>query len=300
MVAEKPFKTIDELASILVDERGLVCDDRTELEKHLHATNYYRFTGYARQLQRNPKYGDDHFIEGASFRKIKSIIDADAHLRALLFRQLATIEIGIRSVLAHELGRKYGSRAFYLEESSYLDLNGKPEAIVRKIVADLDRSKAISVARYTDSTIVGDDLPSKIRRYENVPIWVMVEVVSFGRIANMIEYLSDRDTVKAVAMTISVQWAPFGSVIHSLSVLRNLCCHHRQIWHRRLDIQCPVQRKLRPRNIQFDPAGPFAAIIMANHYREKIDGDRSTANEINALLQSDSDFTEGILQPRPM
>lgn len=299
MIEEKPFKTIDELTSILIDERNLPCDSRTELANYLRTINYYRFSGYARQFQRDPKYGDDRFFDNTSFRSVKSVIDTDARLRTLLFRQLAAIEIGIRSVLAHELGRKHGNTAFYLEESSYLDLNGKPEEIVKKLVADLDRSKAAFVARYTDKTIIGSDLSSKIKRYEKVPIWVMVEVASFGHIVNMIEYLSDHEPVKAAAARISVQWGPFGSVIHSLSVLRNLCCHHRQIWHRKLDIQCPVQRKLRPKNTHFDPAGPYAAIIMANHYRERIDGNRSIAEEISTLLENNPVFAEGIFLPQP-
>ena len=256
MAQDKPFKTIDELVALLVDERGLVCSDPDGLAQLFRATNYYRFSGYARQFQRDPKYGDNQFVSGSNASDVMTIMALDNRLRHLLFRQLTVIEIAVRSVLAHELGRTHGSDAFYLDESSYL-------------------------------------------RYRNVPIWAAVEVMSFGRIASMIEYFADRDSIKASAAVLAVQWDPFGSVVHSLSVLRNLCCHHSQLWHRRLDIQCPVQKKLRPRGIKYDPAGPYAAIIMANHYRKKIDGDTETADEIAALLESNKEFAEGIYSPQP-
>lgn len=299
MVQDKPFKTTEKLVSLLVDERQLACPDLDAFAKFLRRTNYYRFSGYARQFQRNPRYGDNRFIEGSCVDDIIDIMDLDDQLRRLLFRQLAVIEIGVRSVLAHELGRRYGSGAFYLDESSYLDLNDKPGAIVASIVKDLARSKSASIAHYADASVCGDDVASLAKRYRNVPIWAAIEVVSFGRLSNMIEYFSDRDSVKASAAVLSVQWDPFGSVIHSLSVLRNLCCHHGQIWHRRLDIQCPVQKKLRPRNVPYDPAGPYAAIVMANHYRKKIDGDTVVAEEIAALLNSNQKFAEGIYFPQP-
>lgn len=299
MTQDKPFKTIEELVSLLVDERELACDDRDGLAKFLQTTNYYRFSGYARQFQRDPKYGDDKFAEGSNSSNVMAVMDMDDQLRRLLFHQLAVIEIGIRSVLAHELGRSHGSEAFYLEESSYLNLNDKPRMIVGCIVKDLARSRSASIARYADASVQGEDFESQIMRYRKVPIWAAIEVISFGRISNMIEYFADREPIKASAAALSVQWDPFGSVVHSLSVLRNACCHHGQIWHRSLDIQCPVQKKLRPRNVKYDSAGPYAAIIMANYYRKKIDGDTATAEKIAALLDGNQDFAQGIYFPLP-
>lgn len=299
MSQDKPFKTIDELVSLLVYDRKIKCEDTDELAKFLKATNYYRFTGYARQFQRNPEYGDNAFVEGASFADIRKIMELDSQLRKLLFQQLTVIEIGIRAALAHELGRTHGNKAFYLGESSYLNLNDKRENIVKSLVSDLSRTKAASIAHFADEEFNGDDLESRISRYRKVPIWAAVEVVSFGHISNMIEYFADRDSVKAVAASLSLQWDPFGSVVHSLSVLRNMCCHHAQIWHHRLDIQCPVQKKLRPGHVKYDPAGPYAAIIMANHYRKKIDGDTTIADEITALLDSSQEFAKGIYFPQP-
>ncbi|MFC4372463.1 Abi family protein [Citricoccus nitrophenolicus] len=99
------------------------------------------------------------------------------------------------------------------------------------------RSKSPTIARYTADS----------GSLEDVPVWVAVEVLSFGSIAKMVQYLQDDYPARAVASSYSVKWAGFQSTIHSLAVLRNVCAHHAQIWHRKLDIQCPTNRKLRPR-----------------------------------------------------
>ena len=301
-MSNKPFKTIDELCDLLINERGLVCDDVTSLKGFLARTNYYRFSGYAREFQIDPRYGDNRFVGDVSFSEINEIIRIDSEMRLLLMRQLSVIEIAIRALMAHEYGRAYGEKAFYLDPEFYRQdafAEDKPLEIVRGIVSDLSRDKSNIIARYADRSIAGDDIECKIRRYVDVPIWAAVEVVSFGRVSNIISHAKDLDPAKAAAESLSVQWAPFADVVHSLSVLRNLCAHHRQLWNRRMGILCPVQKKLKPRNVRFHPTSAYCQVIMANHYRKKIDGDVSVASRIEALLQENPIYSEGFRNPNP-
>ena len=299
----KSFKTIDELCDLLVLERGLACDDTKSLKEFLAKTNYYRFSGYAREFQIDPRYGDNRFVSGVSFSEIEKIMYIDSEMRLLMMKQLSTIEIAVRALIAHEYGRSYGEKAFYLDTEFYeqgiCTENNKPLEIVRGIVSDLSRDKSNIVSRYTDKSITGNDFESRIRRYADVPIWVAVEVVSFGRISNLLSYAKDLEPAKAAAGSLGVQWAPFAEIIHSLSVLRNLCAHHRQLWNRRMGILCPIQKKLKPRNVGFHPTSAYNQLIMANHYRKKIDGDVSVANEIELLLEKSSAYSEGFRNPNP-
>lgn len=305
-VHNKSFKTVAEMSELLVRDRGLVCSDIDELKRFLSRVNYYRFSGYAREFQRDPKRGNNDFITGSSFQAIVGLMQADSKLRHLLLEQLGVIEMAIRARLAHECGRVYGSTAYYLKVCCYSRRKKgsnqgaiNPTNIVKGILSDLERDKSRMVEHYIDSSVAGNDLKSRCWRYRNVPIWVAVEVLSFGRISKMITYSRNTSPIKCVTQSLGVQWGPFAQVVHSLSVLRNLCAHHRQLWNRGLDIRCPVQRKLRPRTIQFTDDSPYAHIIMANHYRKKIDADESIANQISDLLDKNAQFAEGIYRPNP-
>lgn len=66
-----------------------------------------------------------------------------------------------------------------------------------------------------------------------------------------------------------------------------------------MSIQCPVQKKLRPRNIKFDAASPYAQLLMLNSYRKRIDGDTGLAAEIDTLLNESTHYSEGFLLPNP-
>ena len=292
MERDKPFRTISELIALL-KSRELYIEDENSARQFLHQTNYYRFSGYAREFQIDPAYGDNQFVKGTSFEHIRQLMTLDSQLRHLLLQQLEVIETTVRAEYAHELGRFFGNTAFYLNENTYTDVNERPSQIVDGIIRDLERSNSRMIGHYTDPGI-----KDPMRRYHKVPIWVAVEVMSFGRISNMLVYMREIAPAKKVAENIGVQWGPFSETIHSFSVLRNTCAHWMQLWNRTLDIQCHVPKKYRPRNIQFTPNSMYAAIIMLNHYRLKIDGDSQVKDAIEKILNDNPEFGNGIRAPQ--
>lgn len=92
-------------------------------------------------------------------------------------------------------GHMAPEKAFYLdtefyEQGTYAE-NDKSLDIVSGIVSDLSRDKSSIVSRYADSSITKSDFDNRIRRYANVPIWVAVEAISFGRVSNVLSYAKD-------------------------------------------------------------------------------------------------------------
>ena len=303
-MVEQRFRSLDQLADLMVADRGLECSDQKALERFLLVNNYTRVEGYAREFQLDPSHGDKRFEPGTSFEKVHLMMELDQRLSDLVFSGLSTIEVAVRSLFAHEYGAAYGSGAFYLNDNFY-DY-GKMEGARRRL--DVPLSIARDLARYSASRIVrryrdpdegGRDRASLLRRYRDMPIWVAVEVISFGHLSIMIRTCRDLIPGKRMAADISVQWADFSNVLHSFVVLRNLCAHQMQLWQRNIGIQCPVQRKLRPRNVAFSNKGPYAAIIMMRHYLSRIDPSNTVCDRIEALLAEDQDFRDGVLWPNP-
>jgi len=82
-----------------------------------------------------------------------------------------------------------------------------------------------------------------IKHYKNkdkgIPIWVAVEVLSFGTVSTMYANWKNKKVMRKVINSFEI----FGSytksvpIIHSISLLRNLCAHHARIWNRQLRVQ---------------------------------------------------------------
>lgn len=66
-----------------------------------------------------------------------------------------------------------------------------------------------------------------------------------------------------------------------------------------MGILCPVQKILKPRSVRFHPTSAYNQLIMANHYRKKIDGNVSVANELESLLEENPACSEGFRNPNP-
>lgn len=302
-MADKPYRSIDQLVSLMVDDRGLVCDDRRALARFLRVRGYYHVSGYAREFQIDPTYGNDRFLPGTTLADIEHMMDLDSRLRPLILAGLSRVEVAVRALFSHEYAKEYGSRAFYLEDGFYQSggtvIGREVPDIPRLLVSDLRRHGGRIVARYEDPSVSGDTLDALRARYREVPIWAAMETIPFGHLSLMIRNAVDYAPSKRLTELIGVQWASFSGVIHSFVVLRNLCAHNLQLWNRYLDIQCPVQRKFRPRGLRFASNGIYPALVMLRHYNRCIDGDVSASDEIDALLEEDARFSEGILNPKP-
>jgi abortive infection bacteriophage resistance protein len=290
-VGPKPALSLTEQVERL-KERGLVIEDDDAAEAYLYDTNYYRLAGFARQFQRDPLRGDNSFEPGTSLHQIAQLHVADAQFSRILARGLATIECTVRARLALHLALKHGETAFYLRADPYVKgLDDKVEDLLAGVRRDLTRDKGRTVRRYApDPTDLG-----------SVPIWVAIELLSFGTVSRLMELLGDQEPRDAVAESFGELRSTFPSTVHSLAVLRNRCAHHGQIWHRGLTIQTPTNGKHRHRaRVRFDPHGPFAAVLAIQRMLGRVEGGADCLSVLNQFIaDADPAYMDGIYCPNP-
>jgi len=273
----------------LLEERGLVIEDRASAGATLLNANYYRLSGFFRQLQRDPQGGDPRFVEGASFSQVVRLHQADRLLARLCLQPLSEIECVIRSRLAYFAAQRSGSGAFYLEPGYYYDFTPGLDDHLSRIARELRSSKSPMVTRYrmTDGDVSA------------VPVWVAVEVLPFGTVSRMIEHAADSTAARQVAHSLSLQWDTFPSTVHSLAVFRNRCAHHGQNWHRRLDVQTP-RKKSELRHVRRHHAqGVYPAILALRRFAKASGASLDPLDEIEELLSRDPEYAAGILWPDP-
>lgn len=203
--------------------RGLAVSDEAACAKFLAATNYYRFSGYARYFQQAPHLGGDDFRPGTTFDEIRAVYEADEALRAALVQPLARVEILLRSHVARVIADEHGPYGRFLEEDFYTDI-GDRERTVDSCLRDIDRSKDRHILRYRDTC--GDRAD-----YSKLPVWSAVEAWSFGTLSKAIERGAGGELSDAVATSIGIAKAGFAYRVKALVYLRNRCAHHSRLWH---------------------------------------------------------------------
>lgn len=218
----KPSLSWDEQVALMVS-RGLAVPDETECARFLAATNYYRFSGYARYFQRAPHLGDDDFRQGTTFGEIRAVYDADEALRTMLVVPLAHVELMLRSHVARVIADEHGAYGRYLEEGFYTEV-GDREPTVDSCLRDIERSKDRHILRYREAGVDRAD-------YSELPVWSAVEAWSFGTLSKAIERGGQGTLADAVATSIGIAKAGFAYRVRALVYLRNRCAHHSRLWH---------------------------------------------------------------------
>lgn len=278
----------------MLRSRGLYVRDEHAAIDYLRIENYYRFSGYAREYQLSPRQGDDTFKPGTGFDDIVAAMRADERLAQLLLQPLLRVERAIRGHLAYELAMVHGERAFYLDPAAYIANVGKGCEITEGIESRLIKSKHRGVRRYVNGT----DCSA-------VPIWVAVEDMSFGTLAQLITHLDDRTAIDAVAENLGIKRVQFPSVVGAFAYLRNSCAHHAQLWHRYGTVRAPLV--IKNSHKRYHPTwtdnSSYPTVIALGEVLRKVvdptDAATTSLSTVTALLQSGDEHARGFLSPQP-
>lgn len=289
----KPSLAWDEQVGLMV-RRGLAVGDESACAHFLAATNYYRFSGYARYFQKGPHLGDNDFRPGITFDEIRAVYDADEALRSALVRPLAQVELMLRSHVARVIADEHGAYGGYLEEGFYTDVGGR-EPTVESCLRDIERSRDRHILHYRDDGGGRAD-------YSKLPVWSAVEAWSFGTLSKAIERGGQGTLVDSVATSIGIAKAGFAYRVKALVYLRNRCAHHSRLWHHSVIDAGPtpnnVRTKAKKLGGQFDPRSVVDVIASL----DDIIARSHVADPLLPLLAAehgrDSAFWRGLARPQ--
>lgn len=223
----KPAKTYKEQIELLIG-RGLAVKDIGFVEHCLAHHNYYRLSPY--RFPFTVAGNADTFAPGATFEDIWNLYVFDRELRHLILEATKRVEISCRSRLAYELGHSLGPLS-YVDSVNFQ----RPEihaGTLARLKDELDRSKEVFVGHHKNN--LGMEWP---------PVWVIVEVASYGSVSSLLARVKDPKIRQAVASTYGLDETTFCSLFHHLSIVRNTAAHHSRLWNRKFAVKFKLPRK---------------------------------------------------------
>ena len=234
----KPFMTYEQQIQKLRD-KNLTITDVEEAKSILRHDGYYALiTGY-KDLFKNPS--TKNYRDGTTLQDILALYQFDEQLRELTLRHLLQIERHIRSTLSYAFCDQFGEQqSAYLNPANYDNTKKKSNAINRLI------TKYLSPLLTKQTSYPFLEHNKKV--HGNVPLWVMVNALSFGTLSKMYE-LSVSKIQYAVSRNFpAVNEKQLGQVLDVLTDYRNLCAHNERMFSHRCakkDIpDFPLHKKL--------------------------------------------------------
>lgn len=225
----KPFIPYTKQIDKLKNDKNLVITDYDFAMTSLQNVSYYALiSGYKQP------FIDAHtrkYINNTSFEDIVALYDFDEELRGLIFKYLCRIERKLRSSISYHFCEKYGEQqSSYLDPSNYSHLPKYKDGI-RKFIHILDsmanRNKDHEYVNYQRN------------KYHNVPLWVIMNTMTFGQVSKMFEFLPQNMQGTICRNFGNVQKNDMIKYLKVLTLYRNVCAHNERLFSYRTQIDIP-------------------------------------------------------------
>ena len=228
--------TYEQQLTKLKDEKHILIPDEAKAKAKLQEIGYYSLvTGY-KHIFRVP--GQKIYKNGTSFDEIVSLYEFDEAIRALFLRYLLHIEQHLRSLLSYYFTEKYGeNQSAYSNAANYNTIAKHQRGIGRLIseLENLSKSKNYPYIEYQRNT------------YNNVPLWVLVNAMTFGSLSKMYIFLTSDLQTKVSKNFPNVNEKQLRQYLSVLTKFRNVCAHNERLFSYRTKDSIPdtnLHRKL--------------------------------------------------------
>lgn len=207
----------------LLQQRGVIIEDKAFAERVLSTVGYYRFSAYLYPFRKND--GTDDFLPGTSFQKCWEYYHFDRKLRLCILDAVERVEVAIKAQIAYILSTKYGPFSYrdqtFLKDYPKAEDMNRYNALLHFVEDETNKSQEEFVKHFLD----------KYDPSSGLPIWMAVEVMSFGNIFTLFHLMKKADQ-DVIARTFGSNEKVFLSWLRHLHYIRNICAHHGRLWNR--------------------------------------------------------------------
>lgn len=225
----KPFITYTAQIEKLKSEKNLIITDSDFAVEALRNISYYALIGGYKH-----PFIDIHtrkYINEARFEDIVALYKFDEELRGLFFKNLCRVERRIRSSISYHFCKKHGEhQEEYLNPNNYNNLSKNKNGIA-KLIKMLD----IMAKQNRDH----EYLVYQRNKYHNIPLWVIMNTLTFGQISKMFEFLPQNIQGTVCQDFGNVKKNEMIKYLKVLTLYRNVCAHNERLFSYRTYIDIP-------------------------------------------------------------
>ena len=219
----KRSESLNNLANQL-QSRGLVVSDRDVLTHILEVVGYYRLSGYLYPFRLQD--GTDNYIPGTTLETVWELYSFDRRLRLVTFDAISRVEVAIRAMIVRHQAEDSSDDPFLYRDPKFMPgLNARQHT---KLLDEIDKA----VQKSKNEPCVQHF--TSIYGLVNLPVWAVMELVSFGTVTYYYQGLPFL-VKKKICDHFHVHPSIFLGWLMALKRVRNICAHHGRLWNRQID-----------------------------------------------------------------
>lgn len=241
MKEAKPFLNYEQQISKLRDEKGLTIIDEEFAVNVLKRTSYFSLIIWYKHNFKNKTTGK--YLDGVNFNDIYLLYKFDENLRIIFLNYILKIERHLKSLISYYYADTYGELQYkYLDCNNY-NYNSKYKEDIEKFIRLLNKI----IPQISGKPSEYEYINYHDNKYSNVPLWVLINVLTFGNISKMYSFTKQSLQRKICSEFPEIDESKLGDLLNVLSKFRNVCAHNERLFNYKTQKSLPdlkIHKKL--------------------------------------------------------
>ncbi|SFD05633.1 Abortive infection bacteriophage resistance protein [Chitinophaga sp. CF118] len=226
---------------------------------------------------------EGRFLEGTDFKHIIDLYSFDRDLRDIIFDGIEMIEVAVKSLISDRMSCKHGPH-WYLNSSNFTSSYDS---------AGLESFLKENCNQQSDYHFIRGYM-REFTTPEFPPSWMIMELLTFGKISLMFEHLGDPEVRNDICHYFGSAKNLLPSWLHAFTFIRNKCAHHSKLVFTTTPIRpvMPIRQNKRFLNEAeiVDNASLYCILACMQFVISKIDPDARFKERLLNLIAKFPDF----------
>lgn len=197
------------------DDKNLVIHDIDAARQILRKTSYFSLISGYKNTFKSPTTGK--YIDGTTFEDIYCLYRFDHELRNIFLKYMLIAERSVKSSLAYHFSAVYGeNQKQYISQTHYL-ITPHTQKSIQKLIGIFN----FHLSHYSEHAYINHYKT----RHHNVPLWIMVQVLTIGQLSHMFDYLKATVPIKVCNDFHRIERKDMHSFLSIMTKHRNVCAH---------------------------------------------------------------------------
>lgn len=231
---KKPFLNLDQQIKLL-KKRNLKFSNIENAKEYLKRYNYYNIiNGYSKFFIKTP----DVYHDNVYFENILEVHHFDKALKTIILEYIIEAERHLKSILAYEYAERFKDDLY-----SYLDKNNYKQEFVVDATQLIFRITKLIKSKEKDGKQNNNSIHHYLNTYKTVPIWILIDYMTFGEIKHFFEYIPEKirnkvarnlntfltDNIPNDEKNYNITSNTIQTTINNMLILRNITAHNNMI-----------------------------------------------------------------------
>lgn len=221
-MAGKQFTTYEEQIDFLKSDKGLTITDEASAIQILKKESYFALINGYKELFKRPE-NKKLYISGATFNDIYALYKFDERIRLIFLKYILVIERHIKSLISYEFSLKYGN-----EQIAYFNANNYKYTAENLENTNKFLNKLSGIYKHS---LEHKYIKHYCDKHKNVPLWVLMNVLTFGQVSQMFQCLTDSLQTSISKNFSCLRRNQVENMLIFITFFRNVCAHNERLFN---------------------------------------------------------------------